>query len=417
MTPALRRTRRSVACAALACVLACAGAAVQAAAGASHTAAPASTALRTADGAEARLLEVYALIGQGRQAEALARAGQLARAWPTFQAAQLVHADLLALRLPPAGRRAVEQRLQAPGAAEALRSLRDESARRLEALRHRPAPGTVPAQLLAVPASSRYALAVDVSRSRMYVLRNTRQGLELAADYYVSLGKAGAGKRVEGDARTPLGVYHVTSNLPARTLPDFYGAGALPLNYPNAYDRRAGRTGSGIWLHGSPPEQYARAPLATDGCVVLADNDLRQLLRMADVGATVVTIAPRLDWIPQAEARVQAQALRRQVLAWNEARAEGDLQRWQSFYLPDAVRAGRLGQQRPALRDELAQTAGRGRAIELKDVSVLRWRDERQELMVVNFGEVPRGERAGALRRQYWLHAPGGWKIFHEEWL
>src|SRR3989338_9263109 len=56
------------------------------------------------------------------------------------------------------------------------------------------------------------------------------------------------------------------------------GVGALPLNYPNEYDKRLGRTGSGIWLHGVPSDSYARSPNSTDGCVVLANPELQTIL-------------------------------------------------------------------------------------------------------------------------------------------
>ncbi|MDA7418180.1 L,D-transpeptidase family protein [Xenophilus arseniciresistens] len=377
---------------------------------------PGAMPMRGADRAEARLIEVYGLWGRGQSTQALAKARELVRDHPNFQAAQLMYADLLSVRLAPAERRRAQQELfSAPDARATLGELRSEQQLRLQALQHRPPAGTIPSQLLAVPKASRYALAIDVSRSRLYVLRNTEQGLVQEQDFYVSIGKSGAGKEVEGDARTPLGVYHITSNLSPRGLRDFYGAGALPINYPNPFDQRLGRTGSGIWLHGVPPDQYARAPLATDGCVVLADNDLRQLIRITDIGATVVVIARQLDWVPSAKAQAQVQPLREQVLAWRDARARGDLARWESFYMPDAVRSGRLARQRPSLRDEMAQVQGKA-PVELKDLSVLRWKDQ-QELMVVSFGEVAQGARTGATRRQYWLLAGKAWKIFHEEWL
>lgn len=377
--------------------------------------APGAVPMRGADRAEQRLIEVYTLWGRGQSAQALVKARELVRDHPNFQAAQLMYADLLSVRLTSADRRRAQQELEGADARSALGDLRTEQQRRLQALQHRPPAGAVPSQLLAVPRASRYALAVDVSRSRLYVLRNTAQGLVLEQDFYVSVGKEGAGKQIEGDARTPLGVYHITSNLSPKGLRDFYGAGALPINYPNPFDQRVGRTGSGIWLHGVPPEQYARAPLATDGCVVLADNDLRQLIRMSDVGATVVVIAQRLDWVPAAQAATQAETLKRQVLAWRDARQQNDLMRWQAFYMPDAVRAGRLARQLPGLREEMAQ-ASKLPPVELKDVSVLRWKDQ-QDLMVVSFGEVAQGARTGATRRQYWLQSGQAWKIFHEEWL
>ena len=61
-------------------------------------------------------------------------------------------------------------------------------------------------------------------------------------DYEVGFGQEAGRKRLEGDLRTPLGVYFITSNLDPKSLKDFYGAGALPINYPNPYDARRGKT-------------------------------------------------------------------------------------------------------------------------------------------------------------------------------
>ena len=74
-------------------------------------------------------------------------------------------------------------------------------------------------------------------------------------------------------------------------LPDFYGPGAFPISYPNEWDKLHRRNGYGIWLHGTPSETYSRPPRATDGCVVLTNDDLRRLARYVDVGRTPVVIS------------------------------------------------------------------------------------------------------------------------------
>lgn len=372
--------------------------------------AAAVSAIQRASDAETRLIEVYRLFGGGRAREALAKAEALVRAYPNFQLAQLLYGDLLAARVPPSLERSGAS--PRPPELPALAELREEAQRRLQALRERPPAGTLPSQFLALSARSRYAIAVDASRSRLYLLQNTAQGLQLAADYYISTAKSGLDKLAEGDARTPLGIYHVTSNLDPRSLRDFYGAGALPINYPNAYDARRGRTGGGIWLHGTPPQQFARAPQSTDGCVVMANPDLRQLLRIVEPGATPVVIAPRLDWIPAAKAHAQAQSFAGALAAWRDARSHGDLARLQDFYLPDHQRAGKLAQRLPGLRDEIDQL--RGRRVQLKDLTYLHWQAA-DDTMVVTFGEIIEGEKTGRSRRQYWLRSKNQWKVFHEE--
>jgi hypothetical protein len=208
----------------------------------------------TRDGeAEAALIEVYRRIGQGRLREALAQSDVLVKTHPNFQLAQLVHGDLLsAHRAPITALGDVPADAARKGAA-VLADLREESMMRLKALREKPPADTVPSQFLQLAPSIRHAVAVDASRSRLYLFENSASGTRLVADYYVSVGKLGTDKLNEGDQRTPLGIYFITSHLNPGQLKDFYGAGALPINYPNPLDNRRGKTGSGIWLHGTPP--------------------------------------------------------------------------------------------------------------------------------------------------------------------
>ncbi|MCE3272517.1 MAG: hypothetical protein K0S57_2914 [Ramlibacter sp.] len=226
------------------------------------------------------------------------------------------------------------------------------------------------------------------------------------------MGKSGTEKTAEGDLRTPLGVYYITSNLDPKSLKDFYGAGALPINYPNAYDARRGKTGRGIWLHGTPPEQFARAPKATDGCVVLANPDLQRIIRTVEVRSTPVVIAPSLRWVAPAGVQADARHFHDVLQAWRGAKASGDVGRLLAFYTPDfAINGKTLAEWTPVLKVELGKA--RGRDIELKDVSVLRWTDS-ADTMVVTFGEVPMGARTGPVKRQYWVRQGAQWKIFFE---
>jgi murein L,D-transpeptidase YafK len=378
-------------------------------------AASSSAALQQASSAEARLIAVYELFGRGQPRPALAKARDLVRDYPNFQLAQLVYADLLATQVPPAHAFSDATGIGRLRSDPAMADLREESRRRLQALRERPPAGTVPSQFLALSTRSRYAIAVDASRSRLYLLENSDKGLQLVADYYVSVGKSGIGKATEGDARTPLGVYYVTSSLDPKSLRDFYGAGALPINYPNPYDVRRGKTGSGIWLHGTPPQQFSRAPLASDGCVVMANPDLKQLLRKVQIGATPVVTAPSLQWIPRPQAEKEAQTFTSAISAWKDARANGNEAQLKKFYLPDFQRNSSSKKNTDSfsvLHDEVEYA--QGKRVQFKDMSFLHWRDG-DDTMVATFGEVFEGEKSGRTRRQYWLRQGSEWKLFHEE--
>ncbi len=368
---------------------------------------------RDADGvAEARLIEIYKLIGKAQNREALVQATQLVEDLPNFQLAQLVYGDLLAARTRPVKTLGDVPDTIAINAQNNLMELREESVRRVSALREPPPPGTIPSQFLALSQRSHHAIAVDASKSRLYLFENTTAGLTLVADYYISVGKAGTSKTTEGDQRTPLGVYYITSNLDRKLLKDFYGSGALPINYPNMLDTKRGKTGGGIWLHGTPPNQFSRPPLATDGCVVLANPDLVHIIKTVEVRTTPVVIATQLKWVAQHSIRTEGKPFEEALYAWRNAKTSGDLKQILSFYTTDFNSYGKtLSQWTPTLKTELANV--QGRTIQLKDVSFLRWTDA-SDTMVVTFGEVADGVRTGLTKRQYWMRQDSQWKIFFE---
>lgn len=362
--------------------------------------------------AEARLIEVYKLAGQSKGREALAKAERLVNDHPNFQLAQLVYGDLLAAQSRPLRTLGDVSDSTARAGASTLAELRQESLLRLKALRERPAPDTIPSQFLALAPRNKHAIAVDASRSRLYLFENTPAGLKLLGDYYISLGKSGTEKTMEGDARTPLGIYFVTSNLDPKSLKDFYGVGALPINYPNPLDVRRGKTGGGIWLHGTPPNQFSRAPLASDGCVVLANPDLERIIRTVEVRTTPVVIAQSLKWVAPHSVKADGKSFEEALHNWHQAKSGGDLAMLTSLYSSDFNSYGKtLADWTAVLRNEVDKRAGR--TVQLKDLSYLRWTDS-ADTMVVTFGEVLSGSRTGPVRRQYWVRQGKQWKIFFE---
>jgi murein L,D-transpeptidase YafK len=362
--------------------------------------------------AEARLIDIYKLIGQAKTREAMPLAESLVREHPNFQLAQLVYGDLLTAQLRPVRNLGDVPDTTARAAAPQLQELRRESLLRLQALRERPAAGLIPPQFIALSSQNKHAIAVDAGKSRLYLFENSPTGLKLLADYYISVGKSGTEKAAEGDLRTPLGVYFITSNLDRKSLKDFYGSGALPINYPNQLDVKRGKTGSGIWLHGTPSAQFSRAPLATDGCVVLANPDLERIIKTVQVRTTPVVIAQSLKWVAPMTTVAEGKSFEEALNGWSSAKSSGDMARLMGWYSSDFSSYGKkLSDYTPLVQAEVKQLGGR--SLQLKDVSYLRWTDS-NDTMVVTFGELIKGARSGQTKRQYWTRQAGQWKIFFE---
>ncbi len=87
------------------------------------------------------------------------------------------------------------------------------------------------------------------------------------------VGKIKGDKRVEGDLKTPVGVYNFTKKI--TKLDPFYGPLAYVTNYPNFFDRMHKKNGSGIWLHGYPMDQSEKEN--TKGCVAIENDNLLSL--------------------------------------------------------------------------------------------------------------------------------------------
>ncbi|WP_319380085.1 L,D-transpeptidase family protein [Thiomicrorhabdus sp.] len=207
---------------------------------------------------------------------ALSHFEDLSSQYPKYKLAQLMKADLMALK---AGDTELMAEIRKRYGKEVAK-LEDEARVRWDFAQSamRQAPGLD--KYVLKTADQPHLLVVSLNESRLYLYeRNPKTGqMQKVADYYVTIGRKGSGKQKEGDLRTPLGVYHVVDLLPGAMLPDLYGVGALPLNYPNKWDRNQGKTGSGIWLHGVPSDTYTRAPRASRGCVVLNNNAMQKLL-------------------------------------------------------------------------------------------------------------------------------------------
>lgn len=362
--------------------------------------------------AEARLIEVYQLVAKAQSREALTRADSLVRDYPNFQLAQLVYGDLLSTRVREVKMLGDVQELGSKTATAVLGELRDESQKRLSALRERPPAGAIPSQFLSLAPSTSHAIAIDAFRSRLYLFENRANGLNLVADYYVSIGKLGYEKMAEGDLRTPLGIYFITGSMNPRALKEFYGSGALPINYPNELDNRRGKTGSGIWLHGTPPNQFARAPLATDGCVVLANPDLSSIIRTVQVRNTPVVIARSLNWVKSTQARQESKPFEATLNAWQGAKSGANVSQLLSYYSPEFNSHGKtLPEWSETVRRQLDKS--RGHPVQFKDLSMLRWTDN-ADTMVVTFRELTGNRQTGTNKRQYWERRGNQWKIFYE---
>lgn len=360
---------------------------------------------------ETMLIEIYKDIGNDRLAEAREHADALVAAYPHFRLGHLVRGDLLMMLARPVNTFGAIQ----DGPADKLSDLRAEAMVRIHSLQRRPNPDLIPKAVLQVGPDQKTVLLVDTKNSRLYVYSADDGVLKLQTDYYISQGKLGVNKFREGDQKTPIGVYYVNGRIPGPKLPDFYGTGALPINYPNEWDRRNGRGGSGIWLHGTPSDNFSRPPLSSDGCVVLANPDLQALYASTEIGKTTVVISEGVEFISKAAWGKEHKAFTELLDDWTRDAEDTDRNKLLAYYSP-RFRSG-VGESLNTWfsRQQKGLAGVRGVTVKLSDVSLFLYPGE-QDMMVGTFTqETAVGKNRSVIRkRQYWVKEDTGWKIIYE---
>lgn len=190
----------------------------------------------------------------------------------------------------------------------------------------------LPAWVVRLPASSPTVFIAETSAASLHRFDREGDRVALVSSDYMSIGLGGTGKRRSGDQRTPLGIYFVTEQLETSRLHEKYGATAFPLDYPNAWDRRRGRTGDGIWLHGVDRNGGRRPPLDTDGCLALPNERLLALEAHFRPNVTPVLIGTTMAWSDAETVAGQRAQLEEAVRLWALALEQGDMAAWIDSY-------------------------------------------------------------------------------------
>jgi len=347
-------------------------------------------------------------VRENRLDVALNEVDSLLKLNPNFKLAQLVRGDLLLARSKPIGDFGA-----APNAPrDRVQDLREEANARLQRVQQQQ-PIAVPKYLWQLSPRQRYAVVVDTSKSTLYLYENVKGEPRYVADFYISVGKKGADKLAEGDQKTPLGVYFVNQHLTKDKLTDFYGSGAYPISYPNEWDKRLGRDGHGIWLHGTPSDTYSRPPLASNGCVVLNNDDLTHLGSHLQVGITPVIITRKMDWMADDDLS-DRDALLKSIEQWRKDWSSRDTENYLSHYAKDfsteSVTLPAFAQQK-----RLVNSGKTWIKVKLSDLSVFPYPNQ-PDMVVVNFEQDYESNNLSNRmhKRQYWMKRDGRWQIVYE---
>ncbi|MCX5830250.1 MAG: L,D-transpeptidase family protein [Deltaproteobacteria bacterium] len=193
---------------------------------------------------------------------------------------------------------------------------------------------SVPEALLRL--SSGYAVFIDKHLQRVYVLQNRGGNVVMVFDAPCSTGKAPGEKMEQKDAKTPRGIFFATKFEQMRKPHPAYGTMVFHLDYPNLLDKRMGKNGSNIWIHGT---NKSLQPFQSNGCVVMKNKDIEALSRYIYLGKTPVIIEESIKWIPIERPSKDREELERVMMWWSKAILDGDQNILNRLYYPESPSA------------------------------------------------------------------------------
>ena len=343
--------------------------------------------------------------------KALEQLNKLIKINPDFKVAQLIYADLMLSR---------SQKITDFGniqnaSFDYINSLLSEVKARWDFHKLTIEKDKIPSSLIKLANSQSHVIIVDASTSRLFLFENENGTPRMKRDFYVTIGKNGTGKYTEGDQKTPIGVYFVTGFIPSDDLPDLYGDGAFPIDYPNDWDQRHGRTGYGIWLHGTPSAIYSRAPKDSNGCVIVSNTDLNTLSHFIDEGKTPVIITNSINWVTKQNWESRNTNYNLFIEKWRQDWESLDVNLYLRHYSKEYIGLG---------EDYNSWVEYKRRVIPMKkyikvnltNKSVFLYPDN-PDLMVVTFLQDYTSDtfRRKFVKRQYWkMEDDGKWRIIYE---
>ncbi len=274
----------------------------------------------------------------------------------------------------------------------------------------------VPANLLDI-GDHPFVVVADMQRGRLYLYKNDQGQARLMRDYYMSVGAAGYGKQVEGDNKTPIGVYSINRYIEGRALPDLYGKGAFPVDYPNRYDRFLNRTGYGIWLHGTPSDTYARSPWASEGCFVLSNDDLLDIGQyLSPEKRTPVILSDSIEWLSQSELAERRASMLAVIERWKQDWESLNTQAYVSHYQAKNFNLGKGDYQAWLRRKANINEAKTFVQVDLDIQSLFAYPGEK-DMFIVRYNQRYLSDNFSgeSFKEQLWKRDQNGkWRIIYE---
>jgi murein L,D-transpeptidase YafK len=246
------------------------------------------------------------------------------------------------------------------------------------------------------------AILVDKKTNTLYVSEYVDGEYKIIKTFHATLGQVQGDKEDEGDLKTPEGIYTFSSLRRPPALNPKFGHMAFYVDFPNTYDKMAGRTGSNIMLHATNEPERLNKNYDSLGCVVVRNDEIEQIKPYVHLGLTPILIFSELtsDYLKPG----QDQKLKDFFQSWIKSWETKDIDAYMSHYHSDFSANGKNKDQWKAFKSSLNE---RYATIEIHPENVLYYRHPKYSM--ITFTQDYRSRLKGG----GWGHRSRGTKILY----
>ncbi len=195
--------------------------------------------------------------------------------------------------------------------------------------------------LLAIPENGR-AIVVDKDTQTLFLYGavrdenekngNETQYIEKILSFPCATGEVPGPKMEQGDKKTPEGIYFLVDEYEDRYLTPVYGTKAFPTDYPHDIDRKMGKSGSAIWIHGTDKPLQ---PRSSNGCIALDNKNIMELAEYIHLHKTPVILVDKIQFSSAEKIALQRQKVEQCLTGWLNALESGCYHEYLAYYSSD----------------------------------------------------------------------------------
>ncbi len=188
-----------------------------------------------------------------------------------------------------------------------------------------------PSAIIKLP-DSENAIVIEKKTQTLFLYTSKSDELDLKFKIPCSTGEIAGIKQKAGDKKTPEGIYFLNDEFEDKYLTPIYGKKAFPTDYPNFIDKRSGKNGSAIWIHGTNKELK---PMDSNGCIALNNSNIVMLSDYVTLYSTPVIIVDSLEHADQKIQKTQEAKIISIIEQWAKSLERESYHNFLSYYSPD----------------------------------------------------------------------------------